>query len=186
MSEFDELPEIFDPSMHEGTDLKPIPVDWYSAQIIENSVEHAQNGNGTYLLAVFEILSSEYKGRRVYQNVTLQNLSQQAVEIGQRLLKDIYDSVGVTGPTRDIKVMLFKPVMARIGIKKDRDGVYPDRNCVTQVKPPDYQPKRGRTAATPPREEAVPAVSKSPAPSSPAPSSAPKPVAAQGDAPWRS
>jgi len=182
----DELPEIFDPSTHEGTDLKPIPPGWYQAQIVENSVEHAQNGNGTYLLAVFEILSSEHKGRRVYQNVTLQNVNQQAVEIGQRLLKDIYDSVGVTGPTRDIQVMLFKPVMARIGIKVDKDGIYPDRNCVTQVKSPDYQPKRGRTAATPPREEAVPAAPKSPAPSFSAPSSASKPAAVRGDAPWRS
>src|SRR5215831_1514656 len=185
MSEFDELPEIFDPSTHKGTDdLKPIPPGWYQAQMVENSVEHAKNGNGTYLLAVFEILSSEHKGRRVYQNVTLQNLNQQAVEIGQRLLKDIYDSVGVTGPTRDIRVMLFKPVMARIGIKVDKDGIYPDRNCVTQVRSPDYQPKRGRTATTPLCEEAVPAAPKSPTP--PSPSSAPKPAAARGDAPWRS
>jgi uncharacterized protein DUF669 len=182
MSEFDELPETFDPSTHAGTDdLRPISPGWYPAQMVENSVEHAKNGNGLYLLAVFEILSNEYKGRRVYQNVTLQNLNQQAVEIGQRLLKDIYDSVGITGPTRDIRVMLFKPVMARIGIKVDKDGIYPDRNCVTQVRPPDYQPKRGRTATTPLREEAVP---KSPTP--PSPSSAPKPAAARGDAPWRS
>jgi len=58
MSEFDELPETFDPSTHEGTDLKPIPPGWYQAQIVENSVEYAKNGNGTYLLAVFEILSA--------------------------------------------------------------------------------------------------------------------------------
>src|SRR5262249_60782767 len=106
-----------EPSGNEGPDLKPIPPGWYQAQITETSVQTAQNGNGTYLLAVFEILGSEYKGRRVYQNITLQNVNQQAVEIGQRLLKDIYDSVGVTGPTRDIKVMLFKPVMARIDRK---------------------------------------------------------------------
>src|SRR5215831_4644826 len=88
MSEFDELPETFDPSTHEGTrDLEPFPPGWYPAQIVENSIECAKNGNGTYLLAVFEILSGEHKGR-VYQNVTLQNVSQQAVEIGQRLLKD--------------------------------------------------------------------------------------------------
>jgi hypothetical protein len=187
MSEFDELPEVFDPSTHEGTDLKPIPADWYSAQIVENSVEHAKNGNGTYLLAVFEILSGDYKSRRIFHNITLQNASQQAVEIGQRLLKDIYESVGVTGPTRDIQVMRFKPVMARVGIKRDRDGVYPDRNCVTSVKPPDYQPpKRARnasaaTVAAPPHEQ--PAAPAAPKPS--APSLTPKPATPQGDAPWR-
>ena len=188
MSEFDELPEIFDPSTHEGTrDFEPFPPGWYQAQMIESSVEQARNGNGTYLLAVFEILSGDHRGRRIYQNITLQNVNQQAVEIGQRLLKDIYASVGVTGPTRDIQVMLFKPVMARVGIKRDKDGIYPDRNCVTQVKPPDFQPKRTRNASAALHEQpAASAVPKSPAPSSPASSSAPKPARAQGDAPWRS
>jgi uncharacterized protein DUF669 len=184
MSEFDELPETFDPSAHEGTGFTTFPSGWYSAQIVESSVEAAKNGNGTYLLAVFEILSGDYGGRKIFQNITLQNASQQAVEIGQRLLKDIYESVGVTGPTRDIRVMLFKPVMARVGIKRDPDGVFSDRNCVTSVKPPDYQPKRGRNtlnAATPPRQQsAAPA-----APKSPALSPTPKPATPQGDAPWR-
>ena len=37
--------------------------------------------------------------------------------------------------------MLFKPVMARVGIKRDKDGVYDDKNCISKVKGPDYQPK---------------------------------------------
>jgi len=184
MSEFDELPETFDPSAHEGTrDFETFPPGWYPAQIVENSVEHARNGNGMYLLAVFEILSGDHRGRKIYQNITLQNASQQAVEIGQRLLADIYTAVGITAPTKDISVMLFKPVMARVGIKVDKDGVYPDRNCVTQVRPPDYQPKRGHNASaaivTAPAAPATPA-------SSPTPSSTPKPAAVRGDAPWRS
>jgi hypothetical protein len=195
MSEFDELPEIFDPSTHKGTDFEPFPPGWYSAQIIENSVEHAKNGNGMYLLAVFEILSGDHHGRKIYQNITLQNASQQAVEIGQRLLADIYTAVGITAPTRDIGVMLFKPVKARVAIKRDRDGVWPDRNSVTQVKPPDYQPpKRGRNASVAtvaaaaheqPAAVAVPKPSaSSPTPSAPSPM--PKPATPKGDAPWRS
>jgi hypothetical protein len=185
MSEFDELPEIFDPSTHEGTrDFEPFPPGWYQAQMIESSVEHARNGNGTYLLAVFEILSGDYRGRKIYQNVTLQNASQQAVEIGQRLLKDIYTAIGITTPTRDIGVMLFKPVMVRVGVKRDKDGVYPDRNCITSVRPPDHQPKRVRNASVA-TVAATQAASATPAPS-PAPSSTPKPTRAHGDAPWRS
>ena len=97
----------------------PIPIGWYQAQIVENEVRNARNGNGSYLLAVFEILDGEYRGRKIYQNITLQNTSQQAVEIGARLLTDIYTAIGHTGPTKDIRVMLFKPVMARAGIKRD-------------------------------------------------------------------
>ena len=181
MNDYFELPETFDPSAHEGTrDLEYIPISWYRSQLIEAEMRHAKNGNGCYLLVVVEILDGEYKGRKVWQNITLQNDNQQAVEIGNRLLKDIYESVGVTGPTRDIRVMLFKPVMARVGIKRDKRGEYPDRNCVTSVRPPDYQPKRGRGAAP------------SGAPTAPrGPTSPPKPAAAaatapSGDAPWRS
>ena len=93
---------------------------------------------------MFEILEGEHKGRKVFQNVTLPTHNQQAVEIGARLLTDL-SAVGHTGPTKDLEVMLFKPVMARIGIKRDKEGIYADRNAVTKVKPPDYEPsRRGR------------------------------------------
>ena len=103
-----------------------------SAQIIESEVRDASNGNGTYLLAVFEILEGDHRGRKIFQNVTLQNANQQAVEIGQRLLTDIYTPSVIPVPTKDIRVMLFKPVMVRVGIKRDKDGIYPDRNAVTR------------------------------------------------------
>ena len=191
MSEFDELPETFDPSTHEGThDFEPFPPGWYQAQMIENSVEHARNGNGMYLFAVFEILSGDHRGRKIYQNVTLQNASQQAVEIGQRLLTDIYTAIGITAPTKDISVMLLKPVMVRVGIKRDKDGVYLDRNCITSVRPPEYQPKRARnasaaTVAAPSHEQPAALAAPKPSAPSPTPSPTPKPATPQGDAPWR-
>jgi hypothetical protein len=191
MSNFDELPETFDPSTHEGTrDLEPVPPGWYLTQIVENGGEHAKNSNGTYLRTVFEILDGEYKGRKIFQNITLQNDSQQAVEIGARLLKDIYDAIGHNEPTRDIHVMLFKPVMARVGIKRDKDGIYPDRNAVAQVKPRDYQPKRrpgsgpSGTAPVAPRGPTFPPAS---AAAGAAPTATPPvKIAPSGDAPWRS
>ena len=171
MNEYDELPEIFDASTHEGTsDLDVIPAGWYPAQIIESAVRDASNGNGTYLLAVFQILSGEHAGRQIYQNVTLQNSVQQAVEIGQRLLTDIYTAAGITTPTKDIGVIKFKPVMVRVGIKHDKNGVYPDRNIIGSVRPPDYQPKRGRNIP-PTTTPSTPPASNSAAP--------------RGDTPWR-
>jgi Protein of unknown function (DUF669) len=172
-----ELPETFDPSAHEGTrDLECIPINWYQMQLVENEIRPARNGNGTYLLAVFEVLDGEYRGRKVYQNITLQNDSQQAVEIGQRLLTDIYTAIGHTTPTRDTRVLLFKPVMARVGIKRDKDGVFPDRNCITSVRSEGFQPKRGRGGSAAPVAPRG-AVSPPTAAAATAPS---------GDAPWRS
>ena len=86
----EELPEVFDPSQYEGTEFVPIPPGWQSAQIVEASRKEALNNSAsTYVLAVFEILEGAHKGRKIFQNVTLTNANQQAVEIGTRLLKDI-------------------------------------------------------------------------------------------------
>lgn len=47
---YDQLPEMFDPAAHEGTqDLVPVPAGWYPAHIVEAEVRDAANGNGNYL-----------------------------------------------------------------------------------------------------------------------------------------
>jgi Protein of unknown function (DUF669) len=172
----DDLPETFDPSAHKGTGFECIPVGWYPAQIIETDVRHANNGNGTYLLATFEITEGDYHGRKIFQNITLQNDNQQAVEIGARLLKDIYEAVGHAGPTRSTDILLYKPVMARVGIKRDKDGVYDDKNCISKVKGPDYQPKGAsgpsKASPVPPKGPVTPPTSAGPGSSG-------------GGAPWR-
>ena len=80
--------------------------------------------------------------------------------------------------------MLFKPVMVRVGIKRDKDGVYPDRNCVTSVKPPDYQPKRGRWPAAPPQAPATGHAQGADVAAHAG--NAGGAAASSGDAPWRS
>ena len=170
----DDLPETFDPGAYKGTDC--VLPGWYPAHIIEAAVFDARNGNGTYLLATFEILAGEYKNRKILQNVTLQNASQQAVEIGARLLKDMYEAVGHAGPTRSTGILLYKPVMARVGIKRDKDGVYDDKNCISKVKGPDYQPKGAsgpsKASPVPPKGPVTPPTSAGPGSSG-------------GGAPWR-
>lgn len=122
---YDQLPEMFDPAAHEGTqDLVPVPAGWYPAHIVEAEVRDAANGNGNYLWTVFEITEGQHKGRKVFQNVTIHNAVQQAVEIGQRLMTDIYTACGITGPTRSIDVLLCKPIKIRVNIRRDPNGEY--------------------------------------------------------------
>src|SRR5262245_26403687 len=161
MSYHDKLPEMFDPCANEGTqDLQPIPSGWYLAHIVEAEVRDAANGNGNYLLAVFEVLEGDHTHRKIYQNVTLANASQQAVEIGKRLLTDIYTACGITEPTQEIDVLLYKPVKVRVAIKRDPAGEYPDANRIYAVRPQDFTPKRGPlvphgVAPTPPSSAAA-------------------------------
>ena len=180
MSDF-ELPEVFDPSQYEGTaDFVPIPPGWQSAQIVEASRKEAlSNSSSTYVLAIFEIIEGAYKGRKIFQNVTLTNQNQQAVEIGQRLLTDICNALKI-GPLKNLEVLLYKPMKVRIGIKRDRDGVYPDRNQITQVRSHDFVPKRGGGIASVTAPSAPSAGSGSAATSPPS-----APVTPGGSAPWR-
>jgi len=182
MSNDFELPEVFDPSQYEGTaDLVPIPPGWQSAQIVEASCKEAQNNSSsTYVLAVFEVTEGAHKGRKIFQNVTLTNQNQQAVEIGQRLLTDICNALKI-GPLKNLEVLLYKPMKVRIGIKRDRDGVYPDRNQITQVRSHDFVPKRGGGSTS----VAAPLPQPSSAATSPPSVSRPAPATPGGSAPWR-
>ena len=127
------LPETFNPSAHKGTGSRSsIPVGWYPAQIIETDVRHANNGNGTYLLATFEITEGDYHGRKIFPEHhaprTTTNRRSRSVRVS---LKDIYEG-GWPRRADEVErdILLYKPVMARGGIKRDKDGVYPiDKNC---------------------------------------------------------
>jgi hypothetical protein len=176
-----ELLEVFDPAQYEGTeDLVPIPPGWQSAQIVEVSRKEAlNNSSSTYILAVFEVIEGEHKGRKIFQNITLTNQNQQAVEIGQRLLTDICNALKI-GPLKSLEVLQHKPMKVRVGIKRDKDGVYPDRNQITQVRPYDFVPKRGGS----PTSVLQPTGSGSAATSSLS-VSRPAPVTPGGSAPWR-
>ena len=180
MSDF-ELPEVFDPSQYEGTaDLVPIPPGWQSAHIVEASrKEVPKNPSSTYMLAVFEATEGAHKGRKIFQNVTLTNQSQQAVEIGQRLLTDICNALKI-GPLKNLEVLQYKPMKVRIGIKRDKDGVFPDRNQITQVRAYDFVPKRGAGTAPLPQP-----LSFGSATTSPSSVSRPAPATPGGSAPWR-
>ena len=185
MSNDFELPEIFDPSQYEGTeDFVPIPKGWYSAQIIEASCKAAQmNPNNTYMLAVFEVIEGEHKGRKIFQNITLTNQNQQAVEIGQRLLTDICNALE-SGPLKNLEVLQHKPMKVRVGIQPDKSGMYSDRNQITQVRSYDFVPKRGGSPASVTAPSPQPTISGSAATSPPS-VSRPAPATPGGSAPWR-
>ena len=76
--------------------------------------------------------------------------------------------------------MLFKPVMARVGIKRDKDGIYADRNCRHPGEAAGLSAK-ARSWRRP--IQAPPVPPKGPtSPPTPAAAAAAPPA---GDAPWR-
>jgi len=138
-SETTLLPEAFDPQQQEGSHFDLVPAGWYDAQIIEATVCQSQTakGSGHYLKLSWQITEEgDYENRYVWQNITfLHDKSVQAVEIGRRNFKDLCDATSISEQVSDVSIFKFKPCRIRVGIAKDKDGLYDDQNKVTRVKP---------------------------------------------------
>jgi Protein of unknown function (DUF669) len=135
------LPETFDPSQQEGSSFNPIPAGEYTLEIIEASVNEARNGNGDRLNLTCKVIEGEHENRYVWHGITLTNSSTQAVEIGRKQLKDLCVACAITDPVTDAEVFKFKPFLARVVIRVDKDGVYADQNKIARVLPlPDVIP----------------------------------------------
>lgn len=75
-------------------EFAPVPAGIYKAIITESEVKDTQNRDGSYLLFKFQITEGRYKGHIIFSNITLQNKSDKAVEIGEAQLSAITRAVG--------------------------------------------------------------------------------------------
>ena len=126
-----EFPEIFDPETQEGNSWDLLPVGEYVAQIVEASVQQPKSGDGYYLALTWKIIEGDFEGRQVWQRITFAHSNEQAQTIGRKTLKDLCVALDVNEQVDDAEVFLFKPARIRLGIEKDKQGIYPDKNKVS-------------------------------------------------------
>jgi Protein of unknown function (DUF669) len=180
-----QLPENFDPESQDGNSWELLPVGEYVAQIVEASVMQPKNLDGYYVALTWKISEGEYEGRQVWQRITYIHSSEQAQTIGRKTLKDLCTALGVNEHVEDVELFLFKPAKIKVGIEKDQNGQYDDKNVVKRIMPletPDDTPAQP-TSTKPGPKSSTPAVK--PAATNPQPA---KPAAARpapaGQAPW--
>jgi Protein of unknown function (DUF669) len=149
-----EFPEIFDPETQEGNSWDPLPVGEYVAQIVEASVLQPKSGDGCYLALTWKIAEGEFEGRQVWHRITFAHSNEQAQTIGRKTLKDLCVALDVNEQVNDAEVFLFKPARIRLGIEKDKQGLYPDKNKASRILPLEPkpaepgQPANGGSAST--------------------------------------
>jgi hypothetical protein len=160
-----DFSKMFDPSQYEGSTFDLLPIGIYSAQIIEAEVTVPQSQDGQNIRLTWSIIDGEYEKRQVWHNITFQHSSTRAQEIGRRQLKDLCEACGITTGISNPDPFKFIPCKIRVGIKKDKDGIYDDKNVVTRVLSASYEPPPSQRPA-------------SQRPQSAAPSSAARPSAA--------
>jgi hypothetical protein len=152
-----KLPEFFDPSQEEGTSSNLLPAGIYLAQIIDAAVSQPQSQDGYGINLTWENTEGEHEGRRVRQRITFQHSSEEAQKIGRREFKDLCDACGITKGFNSVEPLKFIPCKVRVGIEKDKNGMYDDKNKVTRVWPVSKGPPLSSQVSAAPKSFKSPA-----------------------------
>ncbi len=133
----------FDATEHdtEQREYENLPDGDYELEVTESDVKPTSTGSGTLLKLMYEVrLPEEYKGRKIFANINLENSNSQAQEIGQRELASLCRAVGISS-IEDSEELHLLPFMAKVGLSKARTGkdgkTYDPQNEVKKFYFPD-------------------------------------------------
>ena len=126
----------FDPGTEEGTQpFELLPNGKYTAEVVDAAIVDTKNGRGQMLKLTWVISGGEYDDRRVFQQIIVQHESQDATNFGRRKIKDLCDACGIRERVTDVEIFLHKPCEITVGVEKDKNGEFDDKNVVRRIKP---------------------------------------------------
>ena len=82
--------------------FEAIPAGKYNAVIVDSEMKQTKSGNGSYLELTFEVTEGEYKGRKVWARLNIDNPSADAVKIAKGELSAICRAVNVMTPNDSV------------------------------------------------------------------------------------
>ena len=113
--------------------FEPLPIGEYTVIISASEMKDTKNKEGKYLQLVYDVVDdSEYRGRKLFDRLNLENKNATAKEIAQRALSSICRSVGVMHP-KDSEELHDKPFVVKVGIRPG-DENYQPTNTVKEYK----------------------------------------------------
>ena len=89
-----------DPSL--GFD--PVPAGKYLVAITESEFKATKNGSGQYLQLCFEVVEGEFKGRKLWERLSLENANATAAAIARSKLSAICHAIGVMTPNDSVEL----------------------------------------------------------------------------------
>ena len=101
-------------------DFEPIPAGKYLAVITDSEMKPTKKGTGSYLELTFEIIEGEYKGRKLWSRLNLENPSEQAVKIAYAQLSAICNAVEILHPQDSCDLHNF-PLLVKVKLKRRDD-----------------------------------------------------------------
>jgi len=100
--------------------FEAIPAGKYIAAIVASEKKPTKAGTGSFLELTFQVLEGEYKGRKLWARLNLENPSTQAVQIARGELSAICRAAGVMQPRDSIELHNL-PMQVTVKCKKRDD-----------------------------------------------------------------
>ena len=136
--------------------FEAIPAGKYQAVIVDSDMKQNKSGTGEYLQLEFEIIEGEYKNRKLWARLNLNNPNPDAVRMARADLSAICHAVNVICPGDSIELHNL-PLTITVKCRKTPDG-----DIVNEIK--GYSAKSGPVTPAAPAIPAVPVTSASSAP----------------------
>lgn len=96
----------------------PVPAGKYKAAITASEMKPTKRNTGSYLELEFVILEGDYKDRKVWARLNLENQSEKAVQIARSQLSAICRACGVMTPQDSVELHNI-PLLITVKCKKD-------------------------------------------------------------------
>lgn len=113
--------------------FEPLPLGWYPLQMVESEVKPTAKEGGKQFSFELEVVSGEYKGRKVFDGYNIGNKNPVAEKIGQGQLSALCYAIGVL-TFKETKELHNIPFEAELKIEPAKDG-YDARNRIRNVRP---------------------------------------------------
>lgn len=123
MAELNYTPDPNEPEQS----FDPVPVDDYIAVIESSEYKDNKQGTGRILVLEYQIIEGHYKGRKIFENLNLENANEQTAIIARKSLNSICIATGITH-LKDSSQLHNIPMKITVGIKKDEQ--YGDKNTI--------------------------------------------------------
>ncbi len=102
------------------TDFEPVQAGKYLAVITDSGMKPTRNGSGSFLELTFQIVEGEFKGRKLWARLNLDNPNPLTVKIAQGELSAICRAIGVMAPNDSVELHNI-PLVIAVKCKKRED-----------------------------------------------------------------
>jgi hypothetical protein len=118
----------------------PLPVGEYTVAVVESQMRPNRSGVGSHLELTFQVLEGEFKGRLLWERLSLQHANEQAVKIARARLASLCRAVSVPTP-QDSTELHNLPLVIRTGLRR-RDDTHELATVIRDYKPRGRQPTK--------------------------------------------